>query len=142
MATGANVGDLTPPQATIGAADYKATIVTGKTWYRAYRVVIMNPYMGDATIGFDEEKVTEILGVVKSEPSTTLSTLVDPTAVVPILDPITGQATGETMTHYAVYCMLYSLYRMLGQARDEAEAAAAAEAARVAALRDADLPPA
>lgn len=113
----------------ITAADYKGEVVAGKRWTRAYRVTIMNPYLGDPVIAFDEEVLIAIEDSVKSAPTATLSASVDMSATIDLIDPSTGLALGAAMSHQQVYVALYSLYRQLGAARDAAEVAAAKAAA-------------
>ena len=49
----------------------------------------------------------------------------DPTAEIPLVDPDTGLATGETRTHKDFYVLLHSLYIQQANARDDAATAAA-----------------
>jgi hypothetical protein len=104
---------------TTNTADYRSEVVTGHRWRRAYRVVIDNPYGGPAYVSLDEQEMTDIDGDLKSVSTETLSTVVDMTAVIPLIDPTTGAPIPDAvMTHGDLYLGLYSLYRQLGAARD------------------------
>lgn len=102
--------------------NYLETTVSGTQWRRAKNVSIANPYEGVATIRFDEEDIIKL--DTKSIPTNVptdvkpLSLAFDPTAVVALLDPLTGQPTGSTITHMDLYIALNSLYMQLATERD------------------------
>lgn len=96
---------------SVEPALYGAETITGQRWLRASRVTISNPYLGQPTISFDEERITEFDGQRSSESTRTLSADVDLAAVIDLLDPASGKPLGAQMTHGQVYAALYSLYR-------------------------------
>lgn len=102
-------------------ADYRAKLINGISWRRAFQVTLRNPLGGPATVAFDEEAATQFAGVTTAAPVDLLHTVVDLSQSIPLYDPTTGLPTGGTMPQLAVYVALYSLYRQLAAVRDAAE---------------------
>lgn len=104
-------------------ADYMEATVSGKKWRRCYSVSINNPYNGQPSIVFQEEDVVEFPG---SQPFTTnvgpLEDSFNPYREIELLDPFTGQSTGQTIPEGLVYQVLFSKYMSLAAVRDSAEA--------------------
>lgn len=86
-------------------ADYKETEVTGKSWQRASRVLIENPYGGIPMITFQEEEATEIGNKTVTRGCGSVGTQFD----------------AQNADHVTVYTILNSLYMALAAARDETE---------------------
>lgn len=100
-------------------ANYAETTKAVTTWLRAKRVTMLNPYAGEAEVQFDEERATSIDGgPAKFEPTGTLKRAFDPARVIPLIDPATGEDTGQTTTEGAIYAALFSAYWQMAQARD------------------------
>lgn len=111
--------------------DYREQAAQAVTWRRASCVTIRNPLRGQGVprIGFEEQdaiRVGErvIAHHVMGGPEG-LSAEFDPAAAFPLLDPLTGEASGQQMTHQQFYVAVHSLYMHLAAARDAAEARAA-----------------
>ena len=105
---------------SVEPALYGVQAITGQSWLRANRVTILNPYLGQPTISFDEERITEIASQRASATTRTLTTNVVLTDAIDLYDPTTGVSLGAQMTHAQIYVALYSLYRALAVAQDGA----------------------
>lgn len=97
--------------------DYNESVVEGKEWQRANRVVIENEYNGTPSIMFVEEVVVQLADRTVKTPCGTLVEQFDPLKEFPIR-AADGSLTGETMSYGMVYVLLNSLYRNLTDARD------------------------
>lgn len=106
--------------------NYRETSVTGSQHQRARRVVIDNPLNGTPQVNFVEETVVDVGAEKINRDAGNLYVAFDPTKQVAIIDPSTGAATGQTVTHAEVYAILHSVYLQAAGERDAAAAAAAA----------------
>lgn len=102
--------------------DYKQSDISGTTWQRCYQVVLDNPLGGVPTVRFDEQEVLSIDGREMRRPRGTLSLPYDPTRVIALRNPETGELTGESTTYAQAYELIYSAYITAGMARDAAAA--------------------
>ena len=101
-------------------ANYKETSGSGTSWIRANRVMILNPLEAEIPkqISFFEETVAKIGdSTIKSE-SGYVPTYYSPDKLIELIDPKTGEPTGETILQSKVYQALYSLYLAAAQQRD------------------------
>ena len=102
-------------------ADYKESSVTGNAWQRCKQIVIDNRRAAPPTLRFDEERVTALSdGDEVRRDLGSLTLAFDPTAIIQIRDPETGDLTGETITHAEFYAMMHSAYLSTALARDAA----------------------
>jgi hypothetical protein len=101
-------------------ADYKEVSVAGTSWRRAKLVTITNPMGGIPMISFAEEDVIKMADgtVFTSGHSTYCDARFEPEATFPIFNPVTGEATGATMTQAELYAIVYSLYMDAAAKRD------------------------
>lgn len=123
-------------------ADYKESSITGKTWQRCSMVSIHNPYKALPIIYLQEEEVTEADGKFIAVPVQGLQFPFDPSRVIPLRNPLTGEPLGSTMTFQQMYIGLWSLYIDAAIRRDlsvsaAAEASANAELQSATAMKDA-----
>jgi hypothetical protein len=124
-------------------ANYKETTIAGSSYIRAKNVHFTNGeteknviFVEEQIINLDGETIRKDAGEVYSEftPDNAASDF-------SILNPETGEDSGQSMTFQDVYVALYSLYLHLANERDiaaaqaEADAIAAAEAAAEAAAQ-------
>ena len=104
------------------SAKYQQTHVTGEQWLRAKRIVIDNPLDGLPTARFVEERVVNIAGGgqfrrdagVLEVPATQESA----TQVIPLVNPETGEPTGESLTYLEAQVVLHSAYLHFADLRD------------------------
>lgn len=101
-------------------ANYNETPVVGSTWTRCSSIYISNTYGVTRNITFGEQQLI----VIENQPplvvntNTSCATQFDATANIEILDPETGDPTGQTVTQQELYNILYSLYIATAKARD------------------------
>ena len=120
----------------MSAPQYGPTINPGDVRRRAWRIGAENPLGGLPTITFHEEEIIKLSDGSERPLGRTrdLSVAYAPGTSLPLLNPITGEPTGQTISHDVVFAALYSLGRATQDATDAAVAAvAAAVEARVAA---------
>lgn len=108
-------------------SNYKSTQVSGESWVRSSKVLIDNPFQVTPMITFYEEK---IISMGESEfaqkPLGSLhEVMTNPLQEYPLINPETGEDTGQTNSYYNLYIALHSLYLHLANRRDLEEAAAA-----------------
>lgn len=99
-------------------ANYKQSNITGQEYQRCYAVNITNILNSPRLIGFAEEKVYIFDQNTINKQVAGCGLTYDPTATFPILDPVTGDPTGETATQAQIYQLVYSLYVQTATARD------------------------
>ncbi len=100
--------------------DYKETTLTGSQWQRCNRITIDNPYNATPQITMHEEMMT-VLGEKRfQEPAGAVYVTFDPSAVIELLDPATGETLGASMTQGQIHVALWSLYMTSVFARDAA----------------------
>ena len=101
-------------------ANYNETSVVGNTWTRCSNIYIGNIYNVTPTITFGEQQliVLDNIPPMVVNSNTNCSADFDATANIEILDPTTGNATGQTVTQQQLYNILYSLYIATAKARD------------------------
>lgn len=98
--------------------NYKESDVSGVAWQRCHTVTIENQLELPKKVNFQEEQVIDISGKIYHEWVSGCSKDYSATASFPILDPLTGNETGQTMTHEELYVALYSLYMQTASERD------------------------
>lgn len=100
--------------------DYKETSVNGTQWQRCSSVIIDNAYQRNPQIMFQEERLTNVNGEIFQQGAGGINVPFDPLKVINLLDPATGQPTGQTMTFGEMYMAMWSLYMQEAVARDGA----------------------
>lgn len=120
--------------------NYKQTAVAGTSWIRCSAIHISNPLEDSenaniSTLGpsavFTEQKVIAMEGTDITIPAGTCSKTFNPMETITIVNPETGQPTGNTITHAELYVILYSLYLQTAQERDMLVASIVANTAAV-----------
>lgn len=84
--------------------------VAGESYRRCNQVIIDNPYDGAPSITFAQETIFGAGGAVSHMPMQGIRVAFDPAATIPVINPETGQPTGQTITHAALYAMIYSAF--------------------------------
>ncbi len=102
--------------------NYRESSGSATSWRRANSVVITNPLNNilAATVSFGEEDVMQKGDFIVSKPATGVTASFDPLGTFAVINPETGLATGQNMTHAELYAILYSLYIKLATERDNA----------------------
>lgn len=102
--------------------NYNESNISGTKWRRARSVVIDNTYGRPPIIAFSEEDIvsfdnsTMAQGMPPEVPP--LRVLFNPSSIIDLIDPDTGNPLGTTITHMELYTALNSLYRQLAATRD------------------------
>ena len=101
-------------------ANYNETPVVGSTWTRCSNIYIANPYGVNASITFGEQQliVLENQDPLVVNTNTSCMAVYNATADILMLDPATGNPTGQTVTQQELYNILYSLYVATAAQRD------------------------
>jgi len=101
--------------------NYKQTELAGTSWVRCRAVTINNPLTdGTPMAYFQEEKVVSVEGSNLRVDSGACSKAFDPAGTITLINPETGEPTGETVTHADLYAILFSLYMQTALERDAA----------------------
>lgn len=101
--------------------NYQESQIQGSTWTRCRTVTVINPHSSTNQTPmayFQEEKAVAFGDTVLLSDRGSCGIAFDESASVPILDPQTGQPTGQTFTHADLYKMLFSLYMDTAKKRD------------------------
>ena len=96
--------------------------VAGAKYIRCPQVVIDNRLGQTPSVAFHREEVTTATdGAVRITPMAPLIVPFDPTASVPILDPETGEPTGDSVTDLHIYQIIFSKFAHAETAEPEGE---------------------
>lgn len=90
--------------------DYEQAPVLGVEYPRAHTIVIENRYNVTPTITFYMEMLTLLSdGRTLTQALPAVASAFDPATGIPLLDPATGEATGESVSQAHLYQVLFSL---------------------------------
>jgi hypothetical protein len=104
-------------------ADYKESTISGTSWQRTNQIVIVNPSGGTPTVIYNEETAFNIGTMTITSPCGNLTVpCSDMTEEIPLLNPVDGSSTGQTMTMGQLYQAIYSHYIAKATERDNANA--------------------
>lgn len=98
--------------------NYKESSTTGTKWRRCETVTIRNTLNTVPCILFVEEDVAQIANTVMHNHVGVLVKEFSPTNTIQLLDPSSGEPTGDTLSHGELYTILYSLYIQTARERD------------------------
>lgn len=98
--------------------DYKAAEAPATIWQRCYQVELANPLNGERSCTFREEVIMAAAAATFNRGAGACTIVFDPAGQFPLLDMATGEPTGQTMTHAALYAALHSLYLYTAGERD------------------------
>lgn len=101
--------------------NYKETNEQGQVWTRCYRVEVSNPYNGIPSVNMMEETIISIAGENITKPGRLLTKVFNPSETVELVNPLTGEPLGATITHQDIYVMFFSLWLKTAKERDESE---------------------
>lgn len=101
--------------------NYKETNEQGQVWTRCYRVEVSNPYNGTPSVNMMEETIISIAGENITKPGRLLTMTFNPSETVELVNPLTGEPLGATITHQDLFVMLFSLWLKTAKERDESE---------------------
>lgn len=85
--------------------------VAGQSYIRCPQVVVDNRLGHTPTVTFHRERVVGLSdGSTITQPMSPRSLQFDPASAVPVLNPETGEATGDTISQGALYALIYSVF--------------------------------
>ena len=111
--------------------NYKESTLVGSVYTRAKTLTIHNPLTGlvnDYTkalehkkrVIFAEETIANINNTYVAISESMCHTEFNPTSIINLRNPETGEPTGNTVSHAELYVILYSLYLQTAEERDAA----------------------
>ncbi len=87
--------------------------IEGESWTRANRIVIENPNDAIPSVTFVQEMMIEMGGITVSKPIENMYVNFTPdvmTEQFPLINPVTGELTGATISYAEIYAILFSAY--------------------------------
>lgn len=102
--------------------NYNETNVSGQSWNRGFKIEITNPYNGQPECKLFEEENISVGGKNVSTLTRILSPQIDMSSVINLINPITGEPIGASITHQDLYVALFSLYINTAIAKDAGDA--------------------
>jgi hypothetical protein len=103
-------------------SNYKEPTITGYSYTRCNQVLISNRLGAVPQIRFDEQVVVTMeTGGTIINGSGSIEMDFDAAKMIPLIDPTTGAATGQSVSYGTVYAMLYSGYIDGATSRDAAQ---------------------
>ena len=100
---------------------YNESTAQGTVWTRCDQIVIKNPFLGlEKSAMFSEENVVVIGDKTILSRHGFLNKTFNPNQEITLRNPVTGETTGNTVTHQELYNILYSLYIQTAMERDQA----------------------
>jgi hypothetical protein len=103
---------------------YRNKEVVARQFTRCHAITITNPLGGLARVSFYEEEVTQGASIERKPLNPhalpVLEAPYEPDAEIALIDPATGQPSGQTVKESLVYLALFSRYMAAAKARDDA----------------------
>lgn len=98
--------------------NYRESDGPGTAWRRSHRVILENPIEGVRSATFLEQDVARVGDKLIAADAGSCRSVFDPSALVMLKDPETGENTGAYVTQAYVYQLMYSLYMDAAERRD------------------------
>ena len=112
---------------------YKQSSVKGGSHHRWHEIHINNPFKDTSSISIVEESILQLEdGKVFHDNTRMMMANFEVSKEVTIVNPVTGEPTGEVLTHADYHRYIYSLCLQIAQERDAQEAAQAEQMAAIA----------
>lgn len=101
------------------SGNYKEETREAVFWQRCKEVICVNPLVGDKYVSFQEEKACLVNGQpISMGHAGGCNTSFTEEGLIPLVNPNTGELTGDTVSHAVLYTILHSLYIQTARARD------------------------
>lgn len=84
--------------------------IAGEAYRRCSQIIIDNPHGGVPTVTFGQETIIGAPSGSLHVPMSPMQMAFDPAARIPVIDPETGEPTGDEITQADLYGLLYSAY--------------------------------
>lgn len=99
--------------------------VSGDSYVRCPQVIVDNRLDKTPLVTFHRERILGLDGgAIMREPMSPRIVPFDPAASVDVIDPETGDPTGQTITHGELYALIYSVFIAAEAATTDPEATA------------------
>lgn len=99
--------------------NYNESAISGARWTRCRDIHIRNPYLGTPHIIFGEEDIISIENTCTHiARNQEIHADFEQEGSVSLINPTTGELTGNSMSHSEIYAILYSLYIQKAMFRD------------------------
>lgn len=96
--------------------------LAGESYMRCYQIVIDNRLGQPPGVVYSQERViADQGGAVSRHPVGTLRHHYEPAATIPVIDPETGEPTGEAVTQQQLMALVYSAYIAAATATTDTE---------------------
>lgn len=104
----------------MSTSNYKQSDIAGTQWVRVRSVDIQNPYAGNATVTFKEEKIAQVGTEAINIPFSAqpLFDVINPEREINLINPATGEPIGQVVTEGFLYMAIFSKYMELAKKRD------------------------
>ena len=102
--------------------NYNETNVSGQSWNRCFKIEFTNPYNGQQECKLFEEEIFSVGGKNVSTLTRILAPHIDMNAVIDLINPMTGEPIGASITHQDLYIAFFSLYINTAKAKDAGDA--------------------
>ena len=100
--------------------------VAGEAYIRCPQVVVDNRLGHAPFVTFHRERIIGLDGgATVTQPMSPREVPYDPAAIVPVLNPLTGEPTGQSITQGDLYALIYSVFVAAETAPAEPEEPAA-----------------
>lgn len=85
--------------------------IAGESYVRCSQIIVDNPLAGPPRVTYAQETIVGTdAGQVLHIPMQPVAQAFDPAVLIAVLDPGTGEPTGETITQDRIYALIYSAY--------------------------------
>ena len=104
------------------SSNYNETNVSGQSWKRCFKIEISNPYNGQPECKLFEEEIFSVGDKTVSTLTRILEPQINMSSVIELINPMTGEPLGASITHQDFYIVLFSLYINTAKAKDAGDA--------------------
>lgn len=102
--------------------NYNETNVSGQSWNRCFKIEFTNPYNGQQECKLFEEEIISVGGKNVSSLTRILAPQIEMSSVINLINPMTCEPIGASITHQDLYIALFSLYINTAKAKDAGDA--------------------
>ncbi len=102
-------------------SNYNESNVSGQSWNRCFKIEVDNPYDKPPTCKMFEEEIIVVGDKSVSTISRIFSPEINMSDTIALINPITGEPIGASITHQDLYVALFSLYINTAVAQDVKE---------------------
>lgn len=104
------------------SSNYNETKVSGQSWNRCFKIEFFNPYNCQPECKMFEEEIISVGDKSLTTLTRILAPQIDMSSVINLINPMTGEPLGASITHQDLYIALFSLYINTAMAKDAGDA--------------------